>query len=115
MITVNTAASTASQRARRRTREVSFAADVVRIRSNHDPYKAANVCMRRGSLRSTSAAVGSAARINQGVSNVVSPETATAMEYKGTPSVAPVATPIPAIINENSPIWARLMPDFTAV
>ena len=45
------------------------------------PYRATNVCSDRGSLRSMKAAVGSAARISHGVSSVVMPETATAMEY----------------------------------
>ena len=48
--------------------------------SSHEAYSAANVCSERGSLRSTQAAVGCAARISHGVSSVVMPETATAIE-----------------------------------
>ena len=52
--------------------------------------------------------------MSHGVSNVVMPETATAIEYSNG-SVAPVESPTAAIINENSPICDKHMPHFTEV
>ena len=41
------------------------------------------------------------------------PDTATAMEYSKSIDRRLVAMPTPAMMNENSPICARLMPVFT--
>ncbi len=54
------------------------------------------------------------ARISHGVVSVVSALTATAIGYRNWP-VAPSEMPSAAMMKENSPIWARLMPACTEV
>ena len=52
--------------------------------------------------------------MSQGVVSVVTAETATAIGYRNS-RVAPSDAPSDARMNENSPIWARLMPVWTDV
>ena len=115
MMPAMSAASSTSRRSRRR--RPSFAAAAgrrARSSSSQLPYSAAKVCSGFGSLWSTHAAIGSEARIIQGVSRVVSAETATATGYRKSP-VACSVRPSPAMMKENSPICARLSPARTEV
>src|ERR1041385_8635653 len=109
------AASSTNRRSKRR-RPVSAVAAGRRARSSSSqlPHRAAKVCNGRGSFRSTHAAIGSDARIIQGVRSVLRAETATATGYRSSP-VACSARPSPAIMKESSPIWARLSPACTDV
>ena len=79
MIPARRSASSTSSRRRRRSSVAAVAAGRrARSSSSQLPYSAANVWIGRGSLRSTQAAIGSDARIIQGVNSVVRAETATA-------------------------------------
>ena len=79
------------------------------MRSTHDAYSATDVCSGRGSFRSIHIAAGSAALMSSGVKRVVIADTATATGYMN-PRVTPAVRPTPAMMNENSPICARLIP-----
>ncbi len=110
-----THASTASTRRMRRMRaRSSFVSGRARRFSIHVPCSVTNVCSARGRLRSTAAATGSAARTNHGVVSEVSADTATTTG-KSEAGTTPAASPAPASMNENSPIWARLIPACRAV
>src|SRR4029079_165980 len=77
-------------------------------------YSATNVWSGLGSLRSTKLAACCERRIRAGVSSVVIADTATATGYTCGPTTSS-ERPSPAMMNENSPICARLIPAATEV
>ena len=72
------------------------------------------VCIGSGNQRSIDAAARLESLISSGVVRMVIADTAIATGYIQTP-ITPDATPTLAMMNENSPIWARLIPAFIAV
>ncbi len=81
--------------------------------STHDPYSEATVCTGCGSRRSTQAEIAVALRMRSGERKAVTTETETAM-VPSSGGTASSCSPTPAMMNENSPIWARESPDWIA-